>query len=60
MVVEKKGDKWCVLHGHAKKPGSKTDKAKGEVIGCHDTKKEADAQHTAILISQHKKKKGGK
>lgn len=47
----------CVYHGHAKKPGSKTDKPKGSVIKCHGSHAEAVAQHRAIVISQMKRGK---
>jgi len=43
--VEKRGNKWCVVHGHPKKPGSKTDKPEGSIIKCFPTKAEADAMH---------------
>jgi len=56
MTVKKRGSKYCVVHGHAKKKGSKTDKPKGSTIACHDTKKEALAQHRAIMASKKKKK----
>ena len=56
-MVEKHGNRWCVVHGHPKKPGSKTDKPKGTIIKCFDTKAEAEAMHTAILLSQMRSKK---
>ena len=49
--VEKRGDKWCVVHGHPQKAGSKTDKPEGTVIKCFDTKAEADAMHRAIMAN---------
>ncbi len=52
MTIAKRGNKWCVLHAHPKKPGSKTDKPKGSVIACHDTKKKALAQHRAIMANE--------
>ena len=54
-MVVKRGNKWCVIHKHPRKKGSKTDKPVGTVIKCFDTKEEADAMHKAILISQNKK-----
>lgn len=50
--VEKRGDKYCVVHGHAQKEGSDTDKPKGTSIKCFDNAKEAYAMHTAIVESQ--------
>jgi len=55
-IVVKKGDQYCVVHGHPQKPGSKTDKPEGSVIKCFSTKAEADAMHKAIIISQIKNK----
>lgn len=52
MTIAKRGGKWCVLHGHPKKKGSKTDKPKGATIACHNTRKEALAQHRAIMASK--------
>ena len=49
--VEKRGNKWCVVHGHPKKPGSKTDKPEGSIIKCFPTKAEADAMHKAIMAN---------
>jgi hypothetical protein len=54
-MVEKRGDKYCVLHGHPMTPGSKTDKPIGSVIKCFDTEAEAQAMHKAILISEAKR-----
>jgi len=62
-MVRKRGSKWCVLHGHPQKPGSKTDKPVGSVIKCFPfkegdkasearAKKKAEAMHQAIIISQ--------
>lgn len=56
MVIKKDG-KWCVVHGHPRKPGSKTDKPQGTVIKCFRTKHEADAMHFAIIASQRGIKK---
>lgn len=64
-MIEKRGNAWCVVHGHAQKSGSKTDKPKGSVIKCYsfvpgnktseDTaRKKAAAMHYAISISQSK------
>lgn len=57
MMVIKKDGKWCVVHGHPRKPGSKTDKPQGTVIKCFRTKHEADAMHFAIIASQRGIKK---
>lgn len=59
-MVKKRGNKYCVLHGHPKKKGSKTDRPLGSVIKCFNTEKEARAMHTAILMSQKKSKKSNK
>lgn len=40
MIVQR-GSQWCVVHGHEQKPGSKTDKPKGAIIKCFDTREEA-------------------
>lgn len=53
-MLVKKGNKWCVVHGHSQKIGSKTDKPEGSVIKCFSTKAEAEAMHKAILISEAK------
>ena len=55
LRVEKRGDKWCVIHGHPMKPGSKTDKPEGSIIHCFPTKAQADRMHKAIIISQIKR-----
>ena len=59
LFVVKKGDKWCVVHGHPKKPGSKTDKPEGSIIKCFpgtpEGKKQAEAMHKAIIISKIKR-----
>lgn len=55
-MVVKRGDKYCVIHSHPEKPGSKTDKPAGSIIKCFDTKEEAERMHMAILISQQKQK----
>lgn len=56
--VENRGGKnpWCVVHGHPKKKGSKTDKPAGSVIKCHPTEAAARKQHRAIIISQARQK----
>lgn len=62
-MVEKRGAYYCVVHGHPRKPGSKTDKPKGTIIKCYSiekfgdagAKKRAMAQHAAILISQQRR-----
>jgi len=51
-MVVKRGEEWCVVHGHPQKPGSKTDKPEGSIIKCFPTKEQADAMHKAIIISQ--------
>ena len=45
MVVEKRGNRWCVVHCHGKDAG--------KIIACHDTKEEAEAQHRAIQASKY-------
>ena len=52
MSVVKRGGKWCVVHGHAQKKGSKRDKPKGSVIKCFSSKAKAEAMHRAIAINQ--------
>lgn len=56
MMVVKRGDKWCVIHAHPKKPGSKTDKPIGAIIKCFPTKTQADAMHRAISISEARRR----
>ena len=56
-MIEKINGKWCVVHGHPRKKGSKKDKPKGSVIKCFETKEKAEAMHTAIIISQKRRKK---
>ena len=56
-MIVKRGKKWCVAHGSPKKPGSKTDKPKGTIIKCFDTKAEAEAMHRAIMANKKGKKK---
>lgn len=46
--VEKRGDKWCVVHC--------TGPEKGKLIKCFDSEKEAQAMHTAIEASKNVKK----
>ena len=46
--VEKRGDKWCVIHCHGPDIGKPL---KG---GCFDTKEEAEAMHRAIEARKHK------
>ena len=53
-MVVKRGNKWCVVHAHPQKKGSKTDKPEGTVIKCFGTKAEADRMHRAILANQNK------
>ena len=64
-MVEKRNGKWCIVHGHTQKKGSKTDKPRGAIIhsfpGTPEGKKQAIAMHTAIYLSQQREKmKGGK
>ena len=54
MSVVKRGKKWCVVHGHPKKKGSKTDKPKGSVIKCFSSRKKAMSMHYAIRMSQQR------
>jgi hypothetical protein len=62
MTVEQRGRCVCVLHGHPKKAGSKTDKPKGSIIKCYcgadmkDNWKKAEAMHYAITQSQKKRR----
>lgn len=62
MVVKRNG-RWCVIHSHPRKPGSKTDKPKGAIIHCYsggeEGHKKAQKMHVAILISQGKIHPGG-
>jgi len=51
-MVVRRGDKWCVIHAHPKKAGSKTDKPEGSVIKCFRSKKDAIKMHQAILFSE--------
>lgn len=59
-MVKKVGNQWCVLHGHPKKEGSKTDKPIGTPIKCWsieeygelEAKRRATRMHRAILFSQ--------
>ena len=55
-MVTKRGNKWCVVHGHPQKKGSKTDKPEGSIIKCFKSKKKAEAMHTAIILSQKRRK----
>jgi DNA adenine methylase len=60
LSVVKRGGKWCVVHGHPMKPGSKTDKPIGSIIKCFpgtsEGKARAIAMHRAIIISEAKRK----
>jgi len=55
-MIVKRGNKYCVVHAHSKKKGSKTDKPAGTVIKCFNTRKEAEAMHKAILANKPKNK----
>ncbi len=57
MTVKKIGSMFAVIHAHSKKKGSKTDKSKGSVISKFKTKKEAMAQHRAIMANKYGKKR---
>lgn len=46
MSVVRRGNKWCVVHAHPKKKGSKTDKPKGSIIKCYPG---TEAGHQAAL-----------
>ena len=65
-MIEKKGNRWCVVHGHPKKKGSKTDKPKGTIIKCYSfnpkikgsearAKAKANKMHAAIMIQKQNK-----
>ena len=67
-MIVKRGNRWCVVHGHPMKKGSKTDKPKGTIIKCYsftpgnkqseaNAKAKAKKMHQAILISESKRKK---
>jgi len=57
MRVEKRGDKWCVVHGHPDTGGPK-DAPEGTIIKCFPTEAEAKKMHQAIIISQQRRKAG--
>ena len=44
-VIEKRGDKWCVMHCHGPEAGTP--------IKCFDTEAEAEAMHRAIEAQKH-------
>jgi len=48
MVVEKRGNKWCVVHCHGPD--------KGKVIKCFPTRKQAEAMHRAIQANKEAEK----
>jgi hypothetical protein len=60
LNVERRGNAYCVVHGHPMKPGSKTDKPEGTAIKCYSieefgeagARKKANAMHYAIAMSQ--------
>jgi len=60
LNVEQRGGAFCVVHAHAKKEGSSTDKVKGSVIKCFsiaefgeaEARQKAWAMHSAIAHSQ--------
>jgi len=62
-MVVKRGNAYCVVHGHPQKPGSKTDKPKGTAIKCYsftpgneqsenEARRKAFKMHRAILVNQ--------
>lgn len=55
-MVKKINGRWCVVHGHIQKKGSKKDKPIGSIIKCFDGtdsgRRKAEAMHRAIVISQ--------
>jgi hypothetical protein len=66
-MIEKRGNRWCVVHGHPQKAGSERDKPKGAVIKCFpftpgdkeseaSARLKANAMHKAILASQAEQK----
>lgn len=66
--VEKRGNKWCVVHGHPKKKGSKRDKPPGTAIHCYkfgsgtdntedEARQKAFKMHYAIAKSQERRGK---
>ena len=52
MIVEKRGNEWCVIHHHHKIVDGKD--TFGTPIKCFPTKEQADAMHKAIIISEIK------
>lgn len=63
-MVVKRGNKWCVVHAHPQKPGSKTDKPPGTPIHCYEfipgnkrsearAKAKANKMHRAIVYAEH-------
>lgn len=67
-MIKKIGSAYVVVHGHAKKKGSKTDKPKGTVIKKYpfkpgserseaEAKRKAQKMHTAIILSQRRRGK---
>lgn len=55
-MIGKRSGKWCVLHAHPQKRGSKRDKPPGSVIKCFSSRKKAVAMHSAIKASQKGKR----
>lgn len=61
-MVVKRGNYYCVVHGHEMKKDSETDKPIGTPIYCYSieeygeekAKEKADKMHQAILISENK------
>jgi hypothetical protein len=56
-VIIKRGNRWCVAHGHDQKKDSETDRPKGAIIKCFNTKEEAIKMHVAIMLSEKKERK---
>jgi len=52
LIVEKRGNEWCVIHHHHKIVDGKD--VFGTPIKCFPTKEQADAMHKAIIISKIK------
>lgn len=55
-MVKKINGQYCVVHGHPRKKGSKTDKPMGSVIKCFNNARDAFAMHYAIVMSQKRNK----
>jgi hypothetical protein len=62
-MIEKRGNRWCVVHGHPQKKGSARDKPKGSIIKCYSfepgnkrseaaARAKAQAMHSAIMANR--------